>query len=212
MARGRFAWAPAEMTIGSKRQCAMKLLDVKNREAWRKWLAKNHAKEREIWLVFHKKHTEVSRLNYDESVEDALCFGWIDSIIKRLDEQRYARKFTPRNPGSRWSQLNKVRAERMIKQRRMTKAGLALINQAKSTGEWDSKNARPRVALDEIPQELRSALAGNSKAAKAFRALAPSYQKLYVVWVGFAKKVETRQRRAREAIQKLERGERLGLK
>jgi uncharacterized protein YdeI (YjbR/CyaY-like superfamily) len=116
--------------------CAMKTLDVRKRENWRRWLSKNHAKETEIWLVFYKKQTDVSSVHYEESVEDALCFGWIDSIIKRLDNDRYARKFTRRKSGSQWSEHNKARAKKMIKAGRLTNAGLALINDAKSSGEW----------------------------------------------------------------------------
>ena len=190
----------------------MKMLDVRTRKDWRQWLAKNHAKETEIWLVFHKKHTGVSNVPYEETVEEALCFGWIDSIIKRLDENRYARKYTPRTPGSPWSELNKARAEKMIKEGRMTDAGLALIHEAKSSGEWGQKRSRPHIPADEIPQEFRDALAGNPEAEKNFSALAPSYRTHYILWIALAKRAETRQRRVEEAIQKLERGEQLGLK
>jgi uncharacterized protein YdeI (YjbR/CyaY-like superfamily) len=190
----------------------MKTLDVIRREDWRQWLVENHTKETEIGLVFHKKHTGESGVPYEETVEDALCFGWIDSIIKRLDEERFARKYTPRKPGSPWSELNKARAEKMIKEDRMTDAGLALINEAKSSGEWGQKRSRPHIPTDEIPQEFRNALADNPEAEKNFHALAPSYRKHYVLWIALAKRAQTRLRRVQEAIQKLERGERLGLK
>ncbi len=190
----------------------MKTLDVRTREAWRRWLATNHAKEAEIWLVFHKKHTGVGSLPYEESVEEALCFGWIDSLIKQLNDDRYVRKYTPRKPGSVWSQSNKARAEKMILEGRMTEVGLALINEAKLSGEWEQKRTRPTFAVHEMPRELRTALAKNGKAAKNFLALAPSHQQHYMLWVAMAKKAETRERRAQEAINRLQRGEPLGLK
>jgi uncharacterized protein YdeI (YjbR/CyaY-like superfamily) len=129
-----------------------------------------------------------------------------------MAECPYARKYTPRNPGSPWSELNRARAERMIKQGRMTDAGLALVNEAKRSGEWGRKRTRPHIPADEIPRELRGALAGNPEAKRNFSALAPSYRRHYVLWVAMAKRAETRLRRVQEAIQKLERGERLGLK
>jgi uncharacterized protein YdeI (YjbR/CyaY-like superfamily) len=190
----------------------MKTLKIRSREDWRKWLADNYAKEVEIWLVFQKKHTGVSNVPYEVTVEEALCFGWIDSIIKRLNENQYVRKYTPRKPGSPWSQLNQARAKKMIRAGCMTGAGLILINEAKSSGEWGQMRTRPRIQEDAIPQELLNALSGNPNAERHFHALAPSYLKHYVMWVALAKRAETRLRRVLEAIQKLERGERLGLK
>jgi uncharacterized protein YdeI (YjbR/CyaY-like superfamily) len=106
----------------------MKTLHVTERRDWRTWLKSHHETEKEIWLIFHKKHTGKARLAYDDAVEEAICFGWIDSIIKRRDEQTYIQKFTPRNLNSRWSSLNVERAKKMIAAGLMTAAGLAKID------------------------------------------------------------------------------------
>jgi len=187
----------------------MKTLDVRTRAAWRRWLAKNHAKQNEIWLVFHKKHTGVNCVPYEDSVEEALCFGWVDSLIKQLDADRYARKYTPRKATSVWSQSNKTRAEKMIRAGLMTDVGLALITAAKASGEWNQTRVRPTFAANEMPTELRAALAKNAKATKNFRGLLPSHQRNYLLWITTAKKAETRQRRAQQAAEMLQRGERL---
>ena len=142
----------------------------------------------------------------------ALCFGWIDSIVKRLDEKRYARKYTPRKPGSRWSEINKTRAEKMGAAGLMAAPGLALIDEAKSSGEWGQKRTRPQASMEEIPQELRNAFADSPDAERNFLSLAPSYRGHYILWIASAKRPETRLPRTQEAIGKLERGERLGLK
>lgn len=165
-----------------------------------------------MWLVFYKKDTGRPGVPYEATVEEALCFGWIYSIIKKLDQRRYARKFTPRTSGSAWSQLNKARAERMIRDGRMTAAGLRMIEEAKSSGEWARLRSPPRIPADKIPGEFSKALTGHPAVTKTFLALAPSYRKHYVIWIASAKKPETRSRRTVEAIRKLERGERLGLK
>lgn len=190
----------------------MKTLHVETRDSWRLWLGEHHASETEIWLIFHKIHTGMPNVPYGDAVEEALCFGWIDSLIKRIDGDRYARKFTPRCPGSVWSESNKVRAEKMIADELMTDAGKVFIDEAQASGEWDRKRTRPSLPLDEVPSELSDAFRTHAKAAFAFNSLAPTYQKQYILWIATAKRVETRQRRTNEAIEKLERGERLGLK
>lgn len=105
-----------------------KTLYVKKRGEWRKWLEKNHQKESEIWLVYYKKHTKKPSIPYNDAVEEALCFGWIDSSEKRIDKERYAQRFTPRKPKSNWSESNKERVRKLIVQGKMTPAGLAAFN------------------------------------------------------------------------------------
>ena len=100
---------------------------------------KNHLKKNVIWLVYFKKHTKKESIIYNEAVEEALCFGWIDSTVKRIDEERYCQKFTPRNDKSVWSELNKKKCKKMIKEKRITKYGLKKIEIAKSNGMWDKK-------------------------------------------------------------------------
>ncbi len=183
---------------------------VATRAEWREWLAKNHDQHAAIWLVFYKKDSQKPSLNYDESVEEALCFGWIDSIIKKLDDERYARKFTPRKPDSRWSESNKERVGRLIAQGKMTDVGLALIAAAKTSGLWDAPD-RPNISL-EVPDEFEQALSANAKARAFFNTLAPSYRKQYLGWIQVAKRPETRAKRVRESIALLEKGEKLGMR
>lgn len=102
----------------------MKLLKAEDRVAWRLWLSDNHAVESEVWLLFYKKHARVPSIPYDEAVEEALCYGWIDSLIRRVDEDSYAQKFTPRKPGSRWSGSNLAGMKRLIEEKRVARAGM----------------------------------------------------------------------------------------
>ena len=189
---------------------AMKQLYVADREQWRQWLSLHHAAKAGVWLVFYKKGTAKPTVAYEAAVEEALCFGWIDGVIKKIDDARYARKFTPRREGSAWSALNKKRAERMMRQGRMTEAGLAKISAAKKSGLWD-KDPRPRISLD-VPPELAKALAGSKKAKKSFDELAPSHRRHYIAWITIAKRPETRERRTTESIALLEKGKKLGLR
>lgn len=116
-----------------------KTLYVTTRKDWRAWLDKNHQKEKEIWLVYYKKHANMPRIPYNDAVEEALCFGWIDSTVKRIDEDKYTQRFSPRSNKSQWSEMNKERARRLIEQKKMTQAGLDKIN---SLIELQIKNNR----------------------------------------------------------------------
>ena len=189
----------------------MKQLYIPDRSRWRKWLTKNHDNEvNGIWLVFYKKKTNKPTLEYEHAVEEAICFGWVDSLIKKIDEAKYARKFTPRKADSFWSKLNKKRAERMIKQGLMTKAGLAKIKVAKETGWWD-KDPRPKISF-EIPDEFAAALAKNKKAKENFDKLSLTYRRYYIGWIVTAKRDETKKRRIAESIVLLEQGKKLGVR
>ena len=188
----------------------MKEVFIKNRKEWREWLSENHDKGTDVWLVFYKKGINRPTLKYEDSVEEALCFGWIDSIIKKIDEEKYARKFTPRNPDSRWSELNKKRAEKMIQEGQMTPFGLDKIKAARKNGLWD-KTERPQLSF-EMPSEFAEALSNNPKAKENFEKLSPSYQKQYLGWIEVAKRPETKKKRIRESISLLNEGEKLGLK
>ena len=175
----------------------MKQLYLKTRDEWRKWLAKHHKTERELWLVFFKKETGKPSIEYDASVEEALCFGWVDSIIKKIDDKKYARKFTPRKSGSLWSDSNKKRVKKMIAEGRMTAFGLARIEEARQNGLW-YKSARPNISF-EIPEEFEHALQQNKKAQEFFAQLAPTYQKQYIGWIVVAKRQETKEKRIKES-------------
>lgn len=181
-----------------------------NRAQWRDWLAKNHARATEVWLIFLKKTTGRPNLSYDDAVEEALCFGWIDGVRRSVDEDRYMQRFTPRKTNSNWSGLNKERARRMRAAGYMTPAGQKAIEIAKRNGHWDRPTAAR--AIYAMPPELRERLKRNKKAASFFESLAPSYQRQYVAWIATAKRPETRKRRLDEAIRLLSNGQKLGMK
>lgn len=189
---------------------AIKQLYVKNREAWRSWLSQNHATENELWLIFYKKATGQPCIAYGTSVEEALCFGWIDSIIKKIDDTKYARKFTPRKDESNWSELNRKRANKMIKENRMTEAGLSKIQIAKKTKRWD-QHTKPKIDFG-ISPEFSNELDKNHQAKENFENLVPTYRKQYIGWINVAKKSETKKQRIAESIALLQKGEKLGLK
>ncbi|HSV98951.1 MAG TPA: YdeI/OmpD-associated family protein [Sedimentisphaerales bacterium] len=181
----------------------------KNRDAWRAWLTENYATTESLWLVFHKKHTGKAGLTYDEAVEEALCFGWIDGILKRIDDEKHMNRFCPRRKNSVWSERNKERVGRMIEAGRMTEAGLAKIREAKENGQWDKAAEREDVSA--VPTELAEALATDARAGQNFERLAPSYRWQFIQWVGSAKREETRRKRVAEAIAMLRENKRLGM-
>ncbi|MGB7061683.1 MAG: YdeI/OmpD-associated family protein [Candidatus Zixiibacteriota bacterium] len=176
-----------------------KTLYVTNRDDWRAWLKKNHSSQKEVWLIYCKKHTGKPRIPYDDAVEEALCYGWIDSTVKRIDEEKYAQKFTPRNEKSNWSELNKRRAKKMIREGRMTEAGLAKFKQAKKQKDKEAKDKPPRKRLV-IPLDLKKALSANKKALENFNNFAPGYRRLYIGWISDAKRKETREKRIKQTV------------
>lgn len=180
------------------------LLDVRERGEWRRWLAEHHGSVAEVWLVFHKRHTGVECLGYDDAVEEALCFGWVDSLIRRVDDDRYARKFTPRQPDSRWSSANRRRYARLKSRGLLAPAGLARPPTSRS-----GDAPRPPAKL---PAYIETALRRNARAWKRFEALAPSYRRAYVAWIDSAKREATRDKRLREAVRLLAAGRKLGMK
>ena len=169
------------------------------RQEWRAWLEENHDTKKEIWLIYYKKHTGKPSIPYDDAVEEALCFGWIDSIVKRLDGERYTQRYSPRKPKSIWSVLNKVRVGKMMEEGKMTPEGLALVEAAKKSGEWDKARVREEVR---VPEDLEKALALNPKARENFYGFTPSQRKHYLWWVEEAKREETRERRIREVVRR----------
>jgi uncharacterized protein YdeI (YjbR/CyaY-like superfamily) len=185
-------------------------LFMTNRGEWRAWLKRNNGIAKQVWLIYYKKHTGKPSISYDDSVEQAICFGWIDGVLKRLDDERCARKFMPRRSKSRWSELNKKRAEKMMEAGWMTEAGLARIKEAKESGEWFKAPLSRKELV--VPAFMRDALARNKKASANFNKLANSYKRQYVGWVSSAKKEETRKRRLAEVISVLEQNKKLGLK
>jgi uncharacterized protein YdeI (YjbR/CyaY-like superfamily) len=161
-------------------------------------------------LIYYKKHTGKPIIPYDEAVEEAICFGWIDGIVKRIDDEKYARKFTPRTENSRWSELNKKRAKKMIAAGKMTEAGLQKIEEAKRNGIW-SQTSTQRKRF-ELSPEFEKILKSNKIAWHNFNNLAPSYKKNYIGWVMSAKREETIKHRFNEVLRCLEQNKKLGLK
>ena len=133
----------------------------KTRQAWRKWLEKNHTTEPGVWFVYYKKESGKRRVSYEEAVEEALCFGWIDSLPRKLDAERTMLKFSPRKSKSGWSEINKKRIEQLIKSKQMTAAGLVKIEEAKRNGSWEIlTNSDQHTKNNTLPAELASALEG----------------------------------------------------
>jgi uncharacterized protein YdeI (YjbR/CyaY-like superfamily) len=185
----------------------MKLFHPTTRADWRAWLAAHHDREIEVWLVYNKRHTGEARVEYGDAVEEALCFGWIDSIVRTIDEDRYAQKFTPRKAKSKWSEPNRERFARMVREGKMTAAGLA-----KSPPEENEGLSPKPPPADAVPGYIEEALQANGAAWTHFLNLAPSYRRLYVRWIEDAKKDETRRKRLAEAVGLLEQNKKLGLK
>jgi len=179
-------------------------LDVRARKQWRQWLAKHHASSAGIWLVRHKQHTGVESMPYEDVVREALCFGWVDSLIKRLDDDRYAIKVTPRKPTSKWSQINRKRWNDLKAAGLLEAAGLAAAPTANTYA--------PHPKIPELPAYIAKAFRTNPKAWQNFQALAPSHRRNFVVWIHTAKRPETRERRIRESVELLAAGKKLGLK
>jgi uncharacterized protein YdeI (YjbR/CyaY-like superfamily) len=185
-----------------------KTTSAANRSEWRAWLEQHQATEREVWLVYPKIGTGKLSVSYLESLEEALCFGWIDSLIQRLDEEKYARKFNPRRPGSKWSELNKHLVAKLVREGRMTAAGLAKVDFV--LPEADAP--RPKRPELPLPDWLKAGLMTNSKAWENFTRLPPSHKREYIGWITSAKMEATRQKRIREAIGRLEKNQRWGMK
>ena len=179
-----------------------------DRVSWREWLAEHGASESEIWLVYFKAGTGKPTISYEDSLEEALCFGWVDSLIQKIDEEKYARKFTPRKLGSKWSELNKHLVAKLNEQGSMTEAGMAKVEFSLE----EAPSNRPKRPELPLPDWLKEGLMTSPQAWENFSKLSPSHQRNYILWVSDAKREETRQKRIKEAIERLERNERLGLK
>lgn len=177
---------------------ALEQVEVTSRAQWRAWLKKHHTRTEGIWLITFKVHLPHKHVGYDATVEEALCFGWIDSIARKLDEHRRMLYFCPRKPRSVWSKLNKDRIVRLIADKRMTPSGLKTIELAKQNGSWTSIDAAEAM---EIPADLLRALKKNKAASKNYDAFPPGARKQIIGWVLGAKTVETRERRIAISVQ-----------
>lgn len=185
----------------------MKTFVAQTVDQWRKWLEEHHDSESEVWLIFHKRHTGVESIEYLDALDEALCFGWVDSLIKRLDETRYARKFTPRKADSRWSTINRKRYAALKASGRLKPSGINRPPTDRSYGP------RPRFQMPStIPRYIQAALRKDPAARRYFEGLAPSQRRRYVGWIESAKREETKAKRLQEAIRLLNAGKPLGLK
>ena len=179
-------------------------LDLRTREEWRRWLARHHASSSGIWLIRHKQHTGVKSMTYEDLVCEALCFGWIDSLIKRLDDDRYAIKVTPRKPNSKWSDLNRKRWKELDAAGLLAAAGRAMPP--------SSNRYAPKPSIPELPAYIATAFKTNGKAWKYFQSLSRRERRNFVVWIHTARRPNTRDRRIRESVALLAAGKKLGLK
>jgi uncharacterized protein YdeI (YjbR/CyaY-like superfamily) len=170
-------------------------VEVTSRDAWRAWLAAHHGQAESIWLVRHKKAMGATYLPYDAVVEEAICFGWVDSLPRKLDETRSMLLLSPRQPGSAWSKVNKDRVERLIAAGRMAAPGLRAVERAMADGSWSALDA---VETLRVPADLAAALAGLAGAAARFAAFPKSSRRGILEWIAIAKRPETRSRRVAE--------------
>lgn len=173
-------------------------LYLKNRKEWRNWLQKNHMKAQSVWVVYYKKKSNKSSISYDEAVEEALCFGWIDSKAKPIDEEKYMQFFSKRKPKSVWSKLNKERIEKLQKDNLIMPAGWKMIEIAKENGNWN--------ILDEaeawiIPDDLEEAFSNSPDAKEYFLGLSKSDKRNILQWLVLARRQETRQNRINEIVE-----------
>ena len=179
-------------------------LQVRTRGAWRRWLARHHASSPGVWLVRHKKHTGVASILYEDLIREALCFGWVDSLVKRLDENRYAIKVTPRQPASKWSDPNRKRWKELKAAGLLAAPGLEAAPTA--------NRYAPKPKVPELPAYIGTAFKRDPNAWIFFEALSARNRRDFVVWIHTAKRPETRERRIREAMALLSTGKKLGLK
>ena len=180
---------------------ALPIVEFRDQRAWGVWLDRNHPVSDGVWLKFAKKGSDVTTVTYAEAVEEALCYGWIDGQVARHDETYYLQRFTPRRRGSRWSQINREKAERLIAQERMKPAGLAQVEAAQGDGRWDAAYPSPSRAT--VPDDLQRALDANPAAKAFFETLTGSRRYAILYRVEDAKRPETRARRIAEYVKML---------
>ncbi|MDD2889337.1 MAG: YdeI/OmpD-associated family protein [bacterium] len=178
----------------------IKTLSLTNRKEWRKWLESNHNKEKEIWLIHYKKHSEIKGISYKDALEEAICFGWIDSKMKGIDDEKFILRYSPRKKNSVWSEINKNTALKMIKEGKITEEGLAKIEEAKRNGNWVSAYTSKRKP--DIPPDLKKALLECENAWEKFNKFSNTSQLQYVFWVNTAKLKTTREKRIKEVVKR----------
>ncbi|MES2397687.1 MAG: YdeI/OmpD-associated family protein [Bacteroidota bacterium] len=185
----------------------METLYVKDRKELRSWFKKNHDSKKEIWLIYYKKASSKIRIPYNDAVEEAICFGWIDGKVKNIDAEKYIQRYTPRRSKSQWSILNIERAKKMIKAKKMTKWGLEKYQEG-------IKNNKiiPTTKTFSIPLDLKKVLALKPQALKNFNSFSPSIQLMYAYWINLAKREATRNKRIQEVVERSQQNKKPGEK
>jgi uncharacterized protein YdeI (YjbR/CyaY-like superfamily) len=180
-------------------------VEAADRAAWRLWLAEHYASAHEVWLVLYKKACGLPSVTYEEAIEEALCFGWIDGLIRGIDEQRHTRRFTPRLPGSRWSAVNLARVRKIVAEGRMTPIGLALL-----PSDWQEDTPKPAPPPpDSLPEFIQTALESAPGLRVKFDTLTPGLRRIYLRYILDAKREETRLKRLTFVLDHVERGEKI---
>ncbi len=180
-------------------------IEVSTRTAWRDWLATNHEQADSVWVVTYKANASQPRVPWDDLVEEALAFGWIDSLPRKLDAERTMLLMSPRKPGSSWSGVNKARIDKLMAAGLMHPAGLAKIEQARADGSWSALDAVDRL---EVPPDLQAAFDARPGAGEAWAGFPPSARRGILEWIGAARRPETRAKRIAETAEAARVGER----
>ena len=175
-------------------------LNFKTREVWRDWLKNNHSTVYEAWVILLKKHSEKDGLKYVEALEEALCFGWIDSKMKKVDEDTFRQRFSPRRKNSIWSKSNKELAMKLIKESKMMNAGYEAIKEGKRSGKW--QDAYTSKTVPAIPDDLQKALQTSPTVHSNFQAFPNSTKLIYIHWIQNAKRPETRAKRIKQVVER----------
>ena len=177
----------------------------KSQADWRKWLEKNHQSKQSVWLVYYRVSTKVASVSWSEAVDEALCFGWIDSTKKTIDKERYMQYFTRRKPSSTWSKVNKDKVANLIQKKLMTKSGFDSIETAKENGTWAFMDDIEKLIM---PEDLKIALDENESSMEFYQSQSKSIKKGMLYWVAVAKRTETRKKRIAEIAQLAAEGKR----
>jgi uncharacterized protein YdeI (YjbR/CyaY-like superfamily) len=177
---------------------------------WRNWLRENHADEKSIWIIIQKKASKKQGVKYEEAVLEAVAHGWIDGKMKRLNDDEFMQRFTPRKANSLWSLSNRKRAERLISEGRMTPAGLKTVEEAKKNGRWENAYSSSRGAIN-VPEDLVKALMKKKTAHDNFLSFPPSTRFMYIHWINEAKRSATRKRRIDTVVYRSEKNLKLGI-
>jgi uncharacterized protein YdeI (YjbR/CyaY-like superfamily) len=178
-------------------------------EEWRRWLQENHDAVNEAWVVIQKAASPKEGLGYEEAVDEAMCFGWIDSRMRRLDDHEFTQRFSPRRPRSVWSLRNRERAERLIEEGRMAEAGLDAVMEAKRNGRWE--NAYTSREAPDMPDDLLEAMEKSPEAYRNFMGFPNSARFMYIHYINEAKRAETRERRIKRVVERAEQDKRPGI-